>query len=217
MAWALLFDGVNDRVGLSKHMVALSSDEWSIKFSLIKNGVQAGAFYRFMSRGFGDNSSRIIFRTNGTEFRYNSGILSELIITGLSFQLTDIFELRNTLLNGFQLLINSSVVYSQPINLPCDLGVVGENFGSYGNFGVEYIDFVNTTNTANSIKLNSTGSDHSGATDQPTLKDTVGGNDATGINFSPFDPSVWVNLGGDEPTFSPFWASQANQLISYNY
>lgn len=53
-----------------------------------------------------------------------------------------------------------------------------------------------SNNSVLAYKWDATASDHSGSTDQPVLTDTVGGNNATGVNFPSFDPSVWIDLGG---------------------
>lgn len=54
-------------------------------------------------------------------------------------------------------------------------------------------------------------SDHSGSTDQPVLTDTAGGNNATGVNFSAYDPNVWVSTGGASETH--FLSSSTTQTI----
>ena len=217
MAWALLLNGSTDRLILSQPFSALSTDDWSLKFSLIENGSQSGTFYRFMSEDETFAGGRIIMNEVGTQFRYNDGVLGELTISGLSYSIDDIFEFRNTLVSGFQFLINDAIVYSNATNRGCNLDVLGWNGGTYGNFGVIYANFVNSTNSANSVNLDATLSDHSASSpDQPELLDTVAGNNAIGEGFTTLDGSIWRNLGGDV-TFSPFWASQTNQVISYNF
>ena len=197
MAWALLLNGSTDRLILSKAFTALSTDDWSLKFSLIENGSQSGTFYRFMSESTDFGGGRIIMNEAGTQFRYGDGILGELTISALSFNLDDIFEFRNTLAGGFQFLINDIVVYSNATNRGCNLGVLGWNGGTYGNFGVIYANFVNSTVSANSVNLDATLSDHSASSpDQPELLDTVAGNNAIGEGFTNLDGSVWVDLGG---------------------
>jgi hypothetical protein len=42
-----------------------------------------------------------------------------------------------------------------------------------------------------------TASDHSGSTNQPIITESVGGNNATGVNFPSNDASVWIDLGGE--------------------
>lgn len=61
--------------------------------------------------------------------------------------------------------------------------------------------------------LDATSSDHSNTGLQPVLVDTIGTNDATGLNF-PTDGSAWVDLGGGGVTGSAFFAMSPLTLLS---
>jgi hypothetical protein len=59
-----------------------------------------------------------------------------------------------------------------------------------------------------------TASDHSGSTNQPIITESVGGNNATGVNFPSFDASVWIDLGGGGVSISALLNS--NYMVEYS-
>lgn len=61
------------------------------------------------------------------------------------------------------------------------------------------VQFLKIQSPTIDVYLDATASDHSNTGQQPVLVDTVGSNDATGLNF-PTDGSAWVDLGGGSIT-----------------
>lgn len=195
MAWALLFDGINDYVNLSKPFTALATDDWSLTLKLHPNGTHTNSYYRLISKAKGNNNARIIIKDNLTEVRYNSEGFSELVIPVPAFNLTDKIEFKNSA-DGFQLFIADVLQYTNATRHPCSLGVIGENFNQYSEFGLELADFQNLTTPTDSVRLDATASNHGAGT--PVLTDTVAGNNATTLaGVMPEDGSAWLDLGGD--------------------
>ena len=60
---------------------------------------------------------------------------------------------------------------------------------------IEYIDIYDATTLDFLSRQDATASDHSNTGAQPVLVDTIGGNNAVGVNF-PTDGSAWIDLGG---------------------
>jgi|GEM_PF-1994371 len=69
----------------------------------------------------------------------------------------------------------------------------------YFHGDVQLLKITAAITTANNRNWDATASSH--AAGELTLIDTVGGNDATGVNF-PTDGSAWVDLGGNTETYS---------------
>jgi len=68
-----------------------------------------------------------------------------------------------------------------------------DNTTTFMQCKIQYVKLINGDTSANIANWDATASSHAAGT--PILTDTVGGNDATGINM-PTDGSAWIDLGG---------------------
>lgn len=86
--------------------------------------------------------------------------------------------------------------YPSSINFASDYFTSGTRRGGATPNNVNFlkIEYVDLTTSANNRTWDATASDHS-AGSQPVLTDTVGGNNATGVNFAT-DGSAYIDLGG---------------------
>ena len=176
MAWALQFNGTQkvnfQAVGL------VAGDVVTLKYKAYPTYFAQGYF--FDSDGIGTRPYMLIYNNQGV-FQYNTivmtatldGIPIQNLITAVPY-------------DGLEHTIVLNITNS------CRLGSL---FRRYNN--VELLRFgLISLEITQKLNLDATLSDHSGSTDQPILLDTIGVNNATGVGFTPFDPTVWVNLGG---------------------
>lgn len=193
MAWALQFDGANDWLALASD-ISLSDFLLSIENFKIDATTASGEFQavtgsllsyeNFISAR--DTHWQIRISNNNYTIPYSTvpepTTSATLIVSRVGDQLTlshggvgtTIAVTTSTFVIGCFGVINNA--------WPVAIHLLGGHLGNVTLGSSHYWDFDNA--------------DHSGSTDQPILTDTVGGNDATGVNFPSFDPSVWVDLGG---------------------
>lgn len=180
MAWALQFDGVNDYAELSS-MVQLSGDfEVEVKFK-VKSGSSANVLRTNITQ------NQWIGRWNGNHLLYWGSVLITHPV--LSLDTDYVYRIVRTGSNIDWYINDTLAETSTNANdlYLRDIFKVAEG----------QIQFLKITDGATLIhNLDSNQSDRSGSTNQPIITDTIGGNNATGVNFPPFDASVWVDLGG---------------------
>ena len=204
MAWAIQFDGVNDYFSYS---VSNDSDILKISARLkIADGDASGdlrliafdpsgaAFYGF---GVYNNKLRIYARGNNSQATALSS--SQTIDTDTFFDAVWQFNKSTGKASVFVDAVETSTTNASNTshNTTLTSSVVGATTTSSGFIKAQmsYVEILDTTTPANSFKLDATASDHSNTGTQPVLVDTIGGNNAVGVNF-PTDGSAWVDLGG---------------------
>ena len=188
MAWALQFDGVNDRAPLS---------------SPIFNPIPVGGSLEYIGiRGFGSGSLQMfinVYQGARTDIiaLNNAGVL-RVRIDGTIKDSPDAV----TQGDQFTLLITRTAsLYAISLNGVHQFDIVktadmSELIGfCQDNFQYEGSLLTSTINdgTIDTALWDATASSHAAGT--PVLTDTIGGNNATGVNM-PTDGSAWVNLGG---------------------
>jgi len=183
MAYALQFDGVNDYAELGT-IVQLSGDfEVEVKFEIDVSETGNVLVLRTQSA-----QNQWIGRFNGNHLLYWGGNLQAVsgLISGTTFTYT-ITRVSGTVewrIDGVlkKTFTNTSDLYLRDI-FKTDAGQF------------EYLKITDGSTLIHNI--DATASSH--ATGTPVLTDTVGGNDATGVNM-PTDGSAWINLGGGSVT-----------------
>ena len=198
MAWALQFDGVNDYCTIAPTSIPAGEDG-SIRF-IFK--LATSAQFRNVFGNVSNNSS--IYRVANT--------LSDMLIkpeSATTHTLTYTTSLTVGVWYDYTLTKTSGVwdvvdtgtglsVLTAPSSVDdTELKIeqlftrrAGQEFFD-GDVQLLHID-CNTT-TANNRNWDATASSHASGT--PVLTDTIGANNATGVNM-PTDGSAWVNLGG---------------------
>lgn len=195
MAWALQFDGVDDYALLGSGIAISSTDDFSIFINSPLNSVVD--FSRPLGgTNLADQNPRVlIFSNNRVRLTSDSGVNREWFVP---YDITsDTFEFVRVSGN-LDLYINGSLQsggFTSNTDSFDEFKTIGGNFGTTTK-ACKLINIKININGGDVLNLSPDASDHSGSTDQPILIDTIGGNNATGVNFSSYDPNVWVNLGG---------------------
>lgn len=187
MAWALQFDGVDDYLNTNLYSLNTSGD-FSIEFestytanTIIILG-RSDATNRFIAWRAG---GAIRLRTSAASFDFNLGLVDSTV-----------YKIKIVVVSGsVDIFVDDILTASGSIS-----GLIEYNsIGAWGNTTyrflgqVRYITVTDNVTSSNSVDWDATASNHT--TGQPVLTDTIGGNDATGVNF-PTDGSAWIDLGG---------------------
>lgn len=188
MAWALQFDGVDDYATFTT--ISLSSD-FDIEFTFLLDSGAGSTIYVIETQASG---GQWIGRWNGNHIVYWGGSINtvsacavdteykyRLVRTGTSvdWYINDVLE--NTFTNA-----NTLHLYR-----------FSRSGGNRMNGRIGYLNVID--NGTQIHYFDPDVSDHSNTGQQPVLVDTVGSNDATGVNM-PTDGSAWVDLGGGSVT-----------------
>ena len=202
MVWVLQFKGVNDSA--TAPLVATSPytpDGFEFKFKIMFNDFAPNNFRLAVElgkngAGFGvglrpDGQFRVRIR-NG-EFTVGAGALGveyEFIFTQASGGGTRAVDVT---VNGTPLISNnvSNTTYDNTWLL-----IGADNRGGNTEIDFYYASWQDLTTPANNALWDATASSHTAGT--PILTDTIGGNNATGVNM-PTDGSAWIDLGGTTP------------------
>lgn len=200
MAWALQFDGVNDYAVFSE--VSLDAD-----FNITLTFKTPSALLTQVIIGKQLNTADFIaIFSDGTLGVKISNVSLLPRITGIIA--STVYTLNVVRISGnvtASIVSGDSRVYSNTGHFTLDqLGSGGSSFNFGGYMEKLAIDSV--------INLDAAASDHSNTGAQPVLIDTIGGNNATGVNM-PTDGSAWIDLGGGTPSFNPAHALNVNNLI----
>ena len=202
MAWAIQLDGLNNYFDVN---ISTSDDVIIVKSTL---KLEVGA-------GVGDNKL-IAFDPPGTAFigfgifygrariyaRDRSGgavsVQSSSIATGEYVDVEWRLDKNAGEVSVFVDGVEKTAINASISNFPATL-TASQIFALNGSENVEgdYQNFtiVDSTTSLPTLNLDATASDHSNTGLQPVLVDTIGSNNATGVNF-PTDGSAWIDLGG---------------------
>tara|TARA_R110002033_G_scaffold64766_4_gene115680 strand:+ start:7738 stop:8778 length:1041 start_codon:yes stop_codon:yes gene_type:complete len=204
MAWALECDGVDDYLTTS-----ISNDDDILKISAnIKFDVgtidgddrliafdPAGSC--FIGFGTYQGKLRVFSRDNNGHFVALSS--SSRVDTGefveASWQLNKLTGTITTSVNGSENSATNANSTTYPTTLTSSVLMSQTATSGRLKAQVSTIAMTDTTTSSNSFFLDATASDHSNTGAQPVLVETIGGNNAVGVNF-PTDGSAWVDLGG---------------------
>jgi len=216
MAWSLQFNGLNNYVSIPSYSFSgdfeikldfVTGDDVTGEYAIVGTNTAYNAYIRLQDTNKIDLNLSGGTPTSQNVFTFNDDFLPltryQIIIkrVGTTVTITD-YELNN--------LVTSDWLTSTSNFTFRTLGARGAVLNRHFNGGLVAVVF-------NSDRYyDATLSDHSNTGLQPVLVDTISSEDGDGNNFDT-NGSAWVDLGGDTPTFSPFWASQTNQVISYNF
>ncbi len=190
MAWALQFDGVDDYISLPiTNMGANAILE--LKFSdYVNNPSRMSYLFWWVSYGF-----RIRVTSSGVfqlydNSHYTAYLDGEEVVSNVTLMPQD-----------------SGVIHTLRLEFVSDRKIRDIMADNNGNDTAKIK--LHSLSVSGLFDLDATASDHS-AGGQPVLKDTVGGNNATGVNF-PTDGSAWVDLGGGGATITADIATTAKK------
>jgi len=193
MAWVLQFDGVNDSAVHSGFTIA-SGDDFSLR---IKASSASNASHTRWLGGatVGASNPRVIYLSgSGTVRMEFDGSVARNWAIGLDVTLLQVVEFRRTSgqLDLYIAGVLQSGGFSSNTDTFTDSSVFGINFNTVTQQGkLEYIEL--DINGTPIHAWDATASSHTSGT--PILTDTIGGNNATGVNM-PTDGSAWIDLGG---------------------
>ena len=197
MAWALQFDGVNDRATATT--VPSIPNGFVFKARVRLNSAPVGNFNTYISIGPSNEEASFGFTQSGV-FRFV--LRNTSINTTQAWNIGQWYELEISQPSGggFRVIdakIDGLVVGSQNKPSP-DLTGAGFVFGESSsqvsaNIDIEWVEYTELASGAGNAYWDATSSSHAAGT--PILTDTIGGNDATGVNM-PTNGSAWINLGG---------------------
>lgn len=200
--WALQFDGVNDYV-LFDTQVNESSTQWRLEWRAKPD--DSGTAKRVIGKISG-STDYITTRHTSTEEKFTAEFNNVVYdITG-GIKVTDDGEFHDLKIvaNGTQLEyfvdgISQGTVTGSPVFE--DMDCIGRGGSSYYEGQIEYMRYYDTS-SGDVLKFNwdATASSHTAGT--LVLTDTIGGNNATGVNM-PTDGSAWVELVDGSLTIIP--------------
>ena len=192
MAWALQFDGTNDYLTLNSAININSSEDFSIRWRWPADSV--GNHRILGGVNIGASVNRIISFGNGNITLYDNTGQNKSFSAGIDVTADQEVEFRRTS-GTLELFVDGVSQGTQASTQSFSgFGVVGGNFNTAtiaGSLQYLRIDVAGVS----VLDLNPDSSDHSNTGQQPVLVDTVGSNDATGVNM-PTDGSAWIDLGG---------------------
>ena len=203
MTWALQFDGVNDYATLAS--VIDFTGDFTIEFELDLTVSRNDGFLELSTSTnnfFGKiNNNAIFCRMGGQTLQYNPGA-SVIGVHKYKWQKTG-----TTLVASFDNVVqitNSSFTGGSTFDLIGRLQGVNHLLG-------KLLSITGVDSNAQSFNYSPTASDRSNTGLQPVLVDTIGGNDATGVNF-PTNGGAWFNYGGT-PTFKQYYITNYSGVI----
>jgi Uri superfamily endonuclease len=193
MAWALQFDGVNDYASRdTADLFHQNLTQYAIKARLKETS--SGSNY--LIGQLASFNGYVTIRNDGTvRVKYGSTTVS-FSFTRPTINTYYDFEVQRDG-NTHRLYINEilqDTKSSSATNSSTNLGVIGRSSGSVSGFELEYLELYDAP-TSGSLLYNYSATASSHAAGTPVLTDTVGGNNATGVNM-PTDGSAWIDLGG---------------------
>ena len=192
MAWAIIADGVNDVMNLASEVSKSTTDEYTI---VIRFKVDASPTGSVLPILYKDSGNYFYYRVSNTRFVWSfSGSTAQL--TGVPLAAVS---------SGFvEVELSKAVSGSQTITFDGNSATFGgarafsfnKFFDGFDRFEgqVESVVIYSDLTKTNVINnWDATASSHAAGT--PVLTDTIGGNNATGVNM-PTDGSAWIDLGG---------------------
>ena len=187
MAWALQFDGVNDYATFASVSIA---GDFTVSGRFKTPPVLAT---QILLGNTSSNNGFIALFSNGTfEVQIDGTALSPRVSGLVSDTFYDFTLTRAGTSISFEVSTLTTQNYSN--NDVLAFNSVGRfSSGLYFGGQVENITITDPLSSVNDRNWDATASSHAAGT--PILTDTIGGNNATGVNM-PTDGSAWVDLGG---------------------
>jgi hypothetical protein len=222
MAWALQFDGVNDYVSTSSDLSFTTTQEYAIEIKF-KIDLSTSKDIHILFRG--NNTNYLYYRVSTNAFLWkvagSNVSISVPSASVLGVDSTIIVRQANT---GSKTMEFVGLPEGGPFTALRTFLLSG--FGNGGNgwpldgYIQEASVYTDTSLITKVNKWDATASSHAAGT--PILTDTIGGNNATGVNM-PTDGSAWLDLGGgglslliseQGPSFSESSQVSASQKIA---
>ena len=199
MAWAVQTDGVNDQLKTTSTWIPTDLDNWSVEILARRDSGNLNAVL-FASSDFNDG---IYIHANTDGGNDNLGFFVggvPLVAEGTGFNVDGLFHeiVLNCVAGVFEVIVDS-VSYGTATKGATTFSIGGVYFGvrrtmnSWMAMSLQYATLTDSNTPSNSRLYDATSSSHGAGT--PILTDTIGGNNATGVNM-PTDGSAWIDLGG---------------------
>tara|TARA_R110002012_G_scaffold273575_1_gene459479 strand:+ start:1985 stop:3127 length:1143 start_codon:yes stop_codon:yes gene_type:complete len=183
MAFALQFDGVNDYADFAANIVLSGDFDLSVKFNVYAG---AGANARVLSTQ-PDGAQWIGRRSTTKHIAFWHGVIEEVTTTfttdtDYTYRLVRIGPSVQWFING---TLESTFTNATTLTIPA--------LGRLGGGSNNLLGYIQSFSVVGAHNYSPDDSDRSPG--PVVLTDTVGGNDAAGINM-PTDGSAWIDLGG---------------------
>lgn len=205
MAWAIQFDGVNDYLLPASSFDSLNLSEYSIVIEFQPLVDVAANGFEFIGR-LGNDQGRVYTTTSGTYgtlfLRPSSG--GSIVSVALPYELNDgsihVIELTRDALGNFTVDLDT-------VNILTTTILTGGNSDTIGNrrnltytsqmylAKLSVYDDSTKSNLVSNWDADASVPGGIPSLGSPVLIDTIGGNNATGVNM-PTDGSAWIDLGG---------------------
>ena len=198
MAWALKFLGTTDNYAeLTTPISELGGGDWVVEFTFqsfrtISDNcpcISGDVISDMLGYHYNSGTQSVGWRKDGTWEYFGSGI--DPITSAITIKAERIGSTTSVYVDGVPLGTSTRVNYG-------DIEFIGGAIrgASQTNFpAAQEVQFLKIQSPTIDVYLDADVSDHSNTGLQPVWEDTVGSNDATGLNF-PTDGSAWVDLGG---------------------
>ena len=196
MAWVLRLDGVNDYPNFTP--VSLAAGD-SLSFNYIATD-SAGANNNYFVDGTNSGNRPYLFIYNG-KLEFNASFI-DVSLDDTPITTKQTAPPQDGLQHKLTLTVKNNCVFGRFAN----------RYTSEAYMKLDLIDLTIVKLNSDFLLWDATASDHSNTGAQPVLTDTVGTNDATGVNF-PTDGSAWVDLGGGGNNFKAAWAINSNAIL----
>ena len=205
MAWALQFDGVNDYASAANWTPTGANYSVEVEFSTTQNSAAWSGLFTVES--YNDNQGFGLMIRGGSLALHildEAGNKNPVTITGTSSASDGGLHIAKVVVSPIETKVyldgdlkhtdsRVPVLSSHPI-------VFGARNGNSGSGATDYLDaqikswlFIDDSDALNNRNYDAASSSHAAGT--PVLTDTIGGNNATGVNM-PTDGSAWIDLGG---------------------
>tara|TARA_R110000772_G_scaffold67595_1_gene150082 strand:- start:847 stop:2067 length:1221 start_codon:yes stop_codon:yes gene_type:complete len=212
MAWALQFDGVNDYAEVTP--TQLHSQTGRIEYEYLLDLFFSFGQSQVRLLGNSNSTGYLFITSTGVTIRYGSSNGSQVDIS-VTIPFDDDYHLiKITRLNDDYKIYVDGDLGGTATSQQAAEGTTISNVGRIGTTvtpitKIKSIIFKDTIGGTDLFNWDATASSHAAGT--PILTDTVGGNDATGVNM-PTDGSAWVDLGGSGTTVTTNQVAQAQTI-----
>ena len=182
MAWALLFDGVNDYAEITTDISLGSDFDLEVKFKVYSGAGSTSVVLSTQADGAQwigrwSTTRHLAFWNGGINF-----VEGFLVDTDYTYRLVRVGSSVDWYING---VLELTFTNGATLTIP--------SFGKLGGGSNNMLGQIEYMTIAGESNYSATDSSHAAGT--PVLTDLISGNNATGVNM-PTDGSAWVDLGG---------------------
>ncbi|HHZ94209.1 MAG TPA: hypothetical protein EYN67_01335, partial [Flavobacteriales bacterium] len=220
MAWALIFDGVNDYATITTEDLHTEVGRTTFEYEIFAAPDVDQSTFRILGNP-GAFTGQFSILTTGVQIRLGGAGASQVTIPYVQVfdGLYHTYKIRRDG-NDYSFLIDEVEVATTTSSAATGgngVQYIGRVSGNFTHTNIGYIIFRDSIAGTELFNWDATASSHAAGT--PVLLDITGGNDATGVNM-PTDGSAWVDLGGGGITVTPSTINSAsvsnNPAITFN-